>query len=138
MTTRHSTSRSWSTRGGQRKGKRPWAPCGQSTWLSSGSRRGRGRPDPVWTMTSLPRTTCRVGSDHRGGLLRSAPWATSGAPRSKAGTEMERKDQKGVDRDPAPGACALLVPPAPSCSCRWCLHPLCCVAGEAARPAGRV
>lgn len=46
LTTRHSTSRSWSIRG-ERKGTGPWAPCGQSTWLSSGSRRGRGRPDPV-------------------------------------------------------------------------------------------
>ena len=82
-------------KGRREKGHGAVGPCAQSAWLSSGNRRGRGRPDRVWTMTSPP------GAE-RGGLLRSAPRATSGAPRSRAGTKMEREGPKGADRDPAP------------------------------------
>ena len=85
-----------------------------------------------------PENYVQGGSDDGGGLLRSAPRATSGAPRSRAGTAMERKDQRGVDRDPTRVHARCWCPRAPSCGCRCRLHPLCCVAGEVVRPAGRV
>lgn len=50
---------------------------------------------------------------------------------------MERGDQKGVDRDPAPGARAPLVPPDALLQTQVSSAPLCCVAGEVVRPAGR-
>lgn len=34
LTMRHSTSRSWSTRGGETEGMGARTPCGQSTWLT--------------------------------------------------------------------------------------------------------
>ena len=91
LTTRHSTGRSWSTRGGERKGTGPWAPCGQSTRLSSGSRRGRGRPDPVWMMTSLPRTTCRAGVTTEGAFCGARPGLRVG--RQEAEQELRWRER---------------------------------------------
>lgn len=66
------------------KGHGTVGPCGQSTWLSSGNRGGRGRPDPVWTMPSLPRTTCGAGSDER------APGYQWGSEKQSSNCDGER------------------------------------------------